>query len=144
MHQGMMALLLAVLMAPVWAAEAYRWRDEHGVWQFSSPEGAPPKAEGFTLADPVVVDMPRPKPSAAPATAAAGKEQASRKTGKKRRRRLVDADDPAGLLLDAPATDSAQRRQLCEKWRNTMLRKRHFDHEEQDAYDRECVLKVHW
>ena len=141
MHQGVMGLLLATLVVPAAADEAYRWQDARGAWHFSGREGAPAQAEGFRLAEPVVVDMP--VPDAGSRLAPAG-DKPARKGRKKSRKQPLDMDDPARRLEDVPVTDRDKHRLLCEKWHDSMLRKRHFDHDEQDAYDRECILKVHW
>lgn len=141
MHQGMMVWLLAAMISTAAADEAWRWQDGNGTWHFSSRDSAPTQAQGFELPRAGMVGTaPVASPSSVP-----GPVGARKSPGKHRaRHRQGGEDDPGKLLQQIPVGDREQHRQLCEKWHDKLQRERHFDHEAQDAYDRECILKVHW
>lgn len=154
-----LALLLGGVLLQVRAGEVYRWQDSRGQWHFGDPGAAAP---GATVQRPVVpmsIIEPGRRPVSVPAYA--GDEAESSGSGKrssrvytrvlpdektprkKKRARKADGD----VAGPAPGIDNRESHQrYCERWREKLRKSRLGlrDHEAQDAYDRECILNVHW
>jgi hypothetical protein len=134
--------LLVAMISTAGAEEAYRWRDGQGHWHFGGASAAPGSAEAFDPGQPEVVVMPHVAAGVAPVAKEARRKKAA--PARTRRARATGAKGPESALQALPPGDRKQHEQLCDKWREQLLAKRHFDHRQEDAYDRECILKVHW
>ncbi|MDI1300276.1 MAG: DUF4124 domain-containing protein [bacterium] len=142
MYQGLIRVVLLLVASSVWADEVYRWQDASGKWHFGGLQSAPAYAEPFVAMAPLsvikteVIKVDKPaiyEHIAVPDKPRNGlKIKVSRSRG--RTEKIPDIDD------------REHHRVYCDKWRERLYRSRLglLDHENQSAYERECILKVHW
>ncbi len=142
MYQGLIRVVLLFVASSVWADEVYRWQDASGKWHFGGLQGAPAYAEPFVAMAPLSVIkievIEADKPATYERVAVSDKRNNRFKTKvSKSIRRTVKIPD-----ID----DHEHHRVYCDKWRERLYRSRLGlrDHENQSAYERECILKVHW
>ncbi len=155
-----LALLLGGGLLQAVAGEVYRWQDSRGQWHFGDPGAAAP---GSVVQRPVLpMSIIEPGPgSTAPAytdealPSRSGKRPAKmyslkplreQTASKKKRGRKADKGlaEPAPVMAGVDGREAHQR--YCDRWREKLRKSRLGlrDHEAQDAYDRECILNVHW
>lgn len=145
MRHGWTGLALALCLSSAGAAEVYRWQDERGQWHFSDPQAAGSRAQPLSSGPPISI-VPMHKPPApgrvvdlAPEEPLAGK---GRKAAKGTRRSAKTREQGDLSTVEDRQVHARYCERQREKLRKSKLGLR--DHEAQDAYDRECILKVHW
>jgi hypothetical protein len=142
MYQGLIRVVLLFVASSAWADEVYRWQDAGGKWHFGGLQSAPAYAEPFVARAPLsvikaeVIRADKPEPYERVAVPDKHSNRLKIKVSKSRRRteNIPDIDD------------REHHRVYCDKWRERLYRSRLGlrDHENQSAYERECILKVHW
>jgi hypothetical protein len=169
MYQGMIGFVLFFVAALATADEIYRWQDESGADHFSNQQSAPVNAQLFKAGVPIsVVEMVEVKASKSfPVELSPTKRRHSRSS----RTRPSPVESESGSLYSesqgqlkghkkrpvkkqrqlqehtmVPVSDIEHHRIFCDNWRERLRRSRLGlrDHEGQSAYERECILKVHW
>lgn len=136
MCQGLMLVFL-LMMSSSWAGEVYRWQDGAGVWHFGGPQSAPVSAKPFVAVMPIsVIESSKPT--------AYGYVQKMDESERLIKVKVSKAEKRAEKIPHI--SERAKHQDYCEKWRERLYRSRLGlrDHENQAAYERECILKVHW
>lgn len=137
MCQGLMLVFLVFTMGSSWAEEVYRWQDGSGTWHFTGQQSAPVNAKPFVAAVPVsVVEM----------HVSTAYEHVEETGGRKKPKKLKVSKVGKSAWKNKYLNDREYHLDYCEKWRERLYRTRlgQRDHEDQAAYERECILKVHW
>lgn len=142
MYQGLIRVVLLFIASSVWADEVYRWQDVSGKWHFGGLQSAPAYAEPFVAMTPLSViktdvvkaDKPVIYERVAVIDKRSNKLRINVTKSRRKTEKIPDIDD------------REHHRVYCDKWRERLYRSRLGlrDHENQSAYERECILKVHW
>lgn len=149
--------VLCGILLPARAGEVYRWQDGRGQWHFGDPGVAAPGATVQRPVAPMSIIEPGHRPAPVYTGEASAPDGSPKRSARmygvnppeekisRKRKRTKKAD--SRVAEAAPATDDRERHQrYCERWREKLRTSRLGlrDHEAQDAYDRECILNVHW
>lgn len=139
MYQGWMRVVLFFIASSAWAGQVYRWQDMNGKWHFDDSQNAPVYAEPFVAVSPL---------SVIETNKAAVFEHAvvTDKRKKLPKARVSKSRKKAENLPSISVDDRERYRVYCDKWRERLYKSRLGlrDHENQAAYERECILKVRW
>lgn len=140
MCQGLMKVVLLFVVGSAWAGEVYRWQDVDGKWHFGDPQGAPGYAEPFVAVVPLsVIETKKIAPHDSVDAVVDESNKGSKTKVRKNRKRKEQ-------YQAVDVNDRERHKVHCDKWRERLYRSRLGlrDHEGQSAYERECILKVHW
>jgi len=138
-YQGWMRVALFFIAGSAWAGQVYRWQDMSGKWHFDDSRNAPVYAEPFVAVNPLSVIETRRPVAFEHAVSADKRKKPSKTRDHKAKER---AEGAPSINID----DVEHHRAYCDKWRERLYKSRMGlrDHENQAAYERECILKVHW
>lgn len=147
MYQGLMGFVLVFFAASALAEDVYHWRDDGGQWHFGSEQSAPAYAKRFESTIPIsvvetIVVMPSQVVMPSHREPASDVVTLPRKSRKKSTKRKSAPKSHESVAVE----DRERHRDFCDRWREQLRRSRLglHDHEGQSAYERECILKVHW
>lgn len=140
MYQGLIKVILLFIAGFAAADEVYRWQDEGGRWHFGGRQSAPEHAEPFFAAAPFSVVETSSRVQYRQALEEFDETKTQTKTKTRKSRKGTGGDRGVDV------NDRERHKTYCDKWRDRMYKSRLGlrDHENQAAYERECILKVHW